>query len=229
MKRAVGWVVALVVLAGVAVVGDRVAVGMAEDAAVTAFQQQADDVTGAELDILGFPFLTQAAQGELTHVTGSATTASFGGWTVDDLAVDARGVSIRSPYTVASGTASGTIPVATLEQALRDQTGLQATMTATPGTLALSGEVLGLPVSVSGTPRVDGPDVLGVEVGSVQAGSETLTADDLPAPLAAFVSDIRVRLALPDGVALQSLVVVDGGVRATVTGTDVPLDALVAS
>ena len=49
MKRLVGLLVTLVVIVAVAVVADRVAVGAAERGAVKAFDQQADDVSGAQL------------------------------------------------------------------------------------------------------------------------------------------------------------------------------------
>jgi len=229
MKRLVGWVVALVVLVVVAVVVDRVAVRAAENGAVTAFEQEADDVQGAQIDITGFPFLTQLAGGELTHVTGSADSASFGGYAISDLRVDARGVGTSAPYPVASGTASGVIADASLQDAVQEQAGFDVTVTSDGDVLALGIDVLGLDVTVDVTPRVDGPDTLAVDVEAVRTGLGVVSVDDLPSGIASALSDLQIPLDLPDGVALDSVAVADGGVRVAVTGTDVDAEDLVAS
>lgn len=229
MRRAVGWLVTLVVLLALAVVADRIAVRVAERAAVDAFEQGADDVAGATLDIGGFPFLTQVARGGLAHVTASADTASFGGFAVTDLTVEARGVGIAPPYQVETGTASALLAVADLEEALREQTRLSGELTTEGDTLVLSGSVLGLPMSVAGSLRVADADTLAIDVVSVDTGSGPLPVDDLRPAAAALLTGIEVSLSLPEGVALESLEVADNAVRLTVTGTDVALEDLVAS
>ncbi len=218
----------LVALAAVLVVGDRVAVRTAESAAVQAFEQEAE-VTGASLDITGFPFLTQVAQGELTHVTGAAGTASFGGYTITDLTIDARGVGISPPYPVATGTASGLLAVDDLEQALQEQSGLAGDLGTEGDTLVLSGTVLGLPLAVAGSPRVSDAGTLALDVVSVDTGSGPRPVEDLPGAVADLLTGIEVSLTLPEGVALDAVEVADGSVRITVTGTDVALEELVAS
>jgi hypothetical protein len=108
MKRwwwAVGALVALVL---VLVVVDRVTVRVAESTAVRSMEQGDVELTDANLDIQGFPFLTQVAAGELGHVTGTATAATFGGYTVTDVRIDARDVSTTDPYVVKSGSSSRT-------------------------------------------------------------------------------------------------------------------------
>jgi hypothetical protein len=229
MKRLLGWVGALVALVLLAVVADRVAVRAAENGAVQAFEQQADDVAGARLDITGFPFLTQLARGELAHVTGSADSASFAGYAVSDLRIDAHGVSTSAPYRLASGTASGLLATGSLEQALRDQSRLAVDVGTQDGTLTLALDVLGLEVVVAGRPRVDGPRTLGVDVTSVTAGPGVVSVDDLPGPVADLLTDLRVELDLPAGVALDDVQVADGAVRVALTGTDVDLETLVDS
>ena len=85
MKRwwwVLGGVVALVL---VLVVADRIAVAVAQNAAVSSLEREADDVSGAELSIHGFPFLTQVLGGSLDHVTGSADAATFSGYEITDL------------------------------------------------------------------------------------------------------------------------------------------------
>ncbi|WP_353706764.1 DUF2993 domain-containing protein [Cellulosimicrobium sp. ES-005] len=229
MKRLVGLIVTLVVIVAVAVVADRVAVRAAERGAVTAFEDQADDVTGAQLDITGFPFLTQLARGELTHVTGSADTASFGGYAISDLQVEAEGVSTSEPHRIASGTASGVIAVESLQQIVAEQTGLDVGLTAADDVLSLGFDLLGATITVDVTPRVSGPAELAVDVVAVRTGLGTVSVDDLPSGISRALSDLRVPLDLPDGVALDSVSAVEGGVRVGVTGTDVVAEDLVAS
>lgn len=230
MKRLVGWVVVvLVVLGGVAVVADRLAVRSAERGAVTAFEQEADDVTGAQIDIAGFPFLTQVVRGELDHVTGSADSATFAGYAVSDLRVDARGVGTSEPFTVASGTASGVLAESSLQEAVQEQSDLDVTVAAAGDVLALGVEVLGLPVTVDVTPRVSGPETLAVDVEAVRTGLGVVSVEDLPAGVSDALTDLQIALDLPDGVALDAVAVAEGGVRVTVTGTDVVATDLVAS
>jgi hypothetical protein len=229
MKRLVGWLVAVVALVVVAVVADRVTVRAAENGAVTAFEQQADDVTGAQIDIRGFPFLTQLVAGELDHVTGSADTASFGGYAVSDVQVDARGVGTSEPYTIASGTASGVVAAASLEEVVREESGLDVELTADGDVLGLGLAVLGLDLTVDVVPRVAGPDTLAVDVQAVRTPVGVVSVDDLPAGVAGALGDLRVPLDLPEGVALESVAVAEGGVRVGVSGTDVAAGSLVAS
>jgi hypothetical protein len=229
MKRLVGLLVTLVVLVVVAVVVDRVAVRSAEGGAVRAFEEQADDVTGAEIDITGFPFLTQLARGDLTHVTGSADTASFGGYAISDLRVEADGVSTSSPYRIASGTASGVLAASSLQDVVAEQTGLDIGVTASGDVLSLAFDVLGAEITVDVVPRVAGPAELAVDVVAVRTALGVVSVDDLPSGVAGALSDLRVPLDLPDGVTLDGVAVADGGVRVSVVGTDVVAEDLVAS
>jgi hypothetical protein len=229
MKRLVGLLVTLVVLVVVAVVADRVAVRSAESGAVTAFEQQADDVTGAQLDITGFPFLTQLARGELTHVTGSADTASFGGYAISDLQVEADGVSTSEPYRIASGNASGVIADDSLQEIVAEQSGLDVGVPATGDVLALAFDLLGAEVTVDVTPRVAGPAELAVDVVAVRTALGVVSVDDLPSGITRALSDLRVPLDLPDGVVLESVAVAEGGVRVAVSGTDIVAEDMVAS
>ncbi|OLT49035.1 DUF2993 domain-containing protein [Cellulosimicrobium sp. CUA-896] len=229
MKRLVGWVVAVVALVVVAVVADRVTVRAAENGAVTAFEQQADDVAGAQIDIRGFPFLTQLVAGELDHVTGSADTASFGGYAVSDVQVDARGVGTSEPYTIASGTASGVIAASSLQDVVREQSGLDVELATDGDVLAVGTAVLGLDLTVDVVPRVAGPGTLAVDVQAVRTPVGVVSVDDLPSGIAGALGGLRVPLDLPEGVALESVAVAEDGVRVGVSGTDVAAGSLVAS
>ena len=212
MKRwwwVVGGVVALVL---VLVVVDRVTVRIAEGTAVRSMEQGDVELTDANLDILGFPFLTQVAAGELGHVTGSAATATFGGYTVTDLRLDARDVGTSDPYVVQSGTATGLLAPSSLDADL----------------LVASMEVLGVPLSAKLTPRVDG-NTIAVDVSALTLGPATVTVSDLPPSIARLVTNLTVPLDLPEGVTLTSVGVTDGAIRVELAGKDVALADLAVS
>ena len=80
------WVllVIVVVLAGLFVVADRIALGYAEDKAATSLQQSQQLNQKPDVTVDGFPFLTQLAAGEFDDVTISA----------DRLEVTERAVSL---------------------------------------------------------------------------------------------------------------------------------------
>jgi hypothetical protein len=228
MKRVPKWLIPLVVVLVVLVVGDRVAVAVAENRASSSVEDRAA-VSAVSVDVHGFPFLTQIAGGNLSHVTGSADSATFGGLSVTDVQIDARDVEISSPYRVAHGTASGAIPVATLEAMLKERTGLDLTVTAKGDSLTLSGTVLGVDLSLDGVPTVKDPTSLGVTITAVRMGGAAVSIDALPAFLADPLTDVHLGLDLPAGITLDSVQVSGDSVRVAVVGTDVALKDLVAS
>ena len=86
--------IVLMVLVGLAVVADRIALGVAEDRAASALQTSQDLTHKPDVTVEGFPFLTQLASGELrrgrrererrdrrrgarrAHQTGSSSTCT---------------------------------------------------------------------------------------------------------------------------------------------------------
>lgn len=228
MKPLAKWLIALAVVLVVLVIGDRVAVVLAENKAVSTVKDSGD-VTGVEIDIHGFPFLTQAIGGELSHVTGAADAASFGGLSVSDVQVEARGMSISAPYPVATGEASGSVSVPSLQALLAEATGLDLALESDGGSLKASGNVLGTELTIGVIPEVADPSALGVTISSVQMGGVMVAVDALPPFISERLSDIRVGLDLPEGIALDSVVVDGDAVRVSVSGTDVSMGDLVDS
>jgi hypothetical protein len=228
MKRwwwAVGALVALVL---VLVVVDRVTVRIAESTAVRSMEQGAVELTDAHLDILGFPFLTQVASGELGHVMGTAESATFGGHTVTDVRIDARDVSTADPYVVRSGTATGLLAPASLDAVVSEAVGEPVAFSTDGDQLVASMNVLGLPLAAKLTPRVDG-NTIAVDVSELTLGPATITISDLPAPIARLVANLTVPLDLPQGVTLTSVGVSDGAIRVELAGKDVALADLAVS
>ncbi|QGQ18130.1 DUF2993 domain-containing protein [Cellulomonas sp. JZ18] len=218
-----GTVVTLVVVAGAAVVADRVAVGVAEDRAADVVTEQLDVSGRPEVTIHGFPFLTQLLGRSLDDVDAAADGITLEGVDATDVRVHARDVGLVAPYTVGDARVEATLPPASLERVLADRTGLDVTLTVDGDALRASGEVLGLDLSAALVPRVEDGTLL-VDLADVALGERRLDVADLPGGLGRAVSDVPVPVeGLPDGVVLTSAAVVPDGVRVSARGTDVVL------
>lgn len=225
--RAVAVVVStVVVLAAGVVVADRVAASTAERRAAESVEANLD-VTGTPVVAIdGFPFLTQVLAGSLDDVTGSVDGVTLdGGLTATDVTFDAQGVSTSEPYTVATGSITGTLPTATIQQVVAEQTDLDVTVAVDGDSLVASGEVLGVALSAALAPRVESGRLL-VDVGQMSLGGLTITVDDLPERVASRLRGLEVPVTgLPEGLVLSSVQVVPDGARVTATGEDVTLAA----
>jgi hypothetical protein len=225
-----GLLIALVVLVGLAVVADRVAVGIAEDQVAKQVAAKGGLSGKPSVDIAGFPFLTQAIAGDYHDVRISLTAADL-----DQPAgtrADVRLHGVQVPLSsVLSGSVSS-VPVdridgtATLSYALlaaqlggdttlrREGNGLRITKTV---------EVLGqtLPLTATGTVTLDGNDLV---VDVQQAAGAGV---DIPGALVGRVSDlldIRYTVpALPFGLQLTSVTPGKDGVDITVAAKDTVL------
>jgi hypothetical protein len=164
-----GLLITLVVLVGLAVVADRVGVGIAEKRVAEQIRQQGHLAGTPTVDITGFPFLTQAMAGDYTDVRIGLTAADLGQPEGTSADVSLRGV--RVPLSdVLSGSVQQ-IPVdsidgtATLSYALlsaklggdttlrREGNGLRITKT-----VHVAGFTL--PLTAAGTVRLRGNDLL---------------------------------------------------------------------
>ncbi|MBU4214200.1 MAG: DUF2993 domain-containing protein [Actinobacteria bacterium] len=221
MRKVVALVATLVVLAGLAVGADRVAVVRAEATAAQRVRQTIDVQGDLAITVHGFPFLTQLAGGRLDRVTGSADEVRFGSLTLTDVDVAATGVTTSPPVTTASADLAATIPTATLQQAARERSGLDLDVAVDAGAVTVSGDALGLTFTAAATPRVEGGRLL-VDLDDVRIGGLQVTIANLPAALRDRLTGLEVPVdELPAGLVLRSAAVVDGGVRISATGTDV--------
>jgi LmeA-like phospholipid-binding len=222
--------IALLVLAVLAVVADRVAVTVAERQVASQIQHQADLAGPPSVEIGGFPFLTQAAAGRYSDVRIGLTAAELGQPAGTRADVSLHGVHL-SLADVVSGTVQQ-IPIdrvdgsATLAYTLlANQIGPGTTLRQEGGGLQIAStvEIAGqrFPVTATGTVRLDGRDlVIDVQQAS-GAGVE------LPGFLVGRVSDLlglRYRIpALPFGLRLTGLRAGPDGVVVTVAATDAVL------
>ena len=156
--------------------------------------------------------------GSLDHVTGSVDGVTLdGGLTATDVTFDAQGVSTSEPYTVATGSITGTLPTATIEQVVAEQTDLDVTVAVDGTSLVASGEVLGVDLSAALQPRVEDGRLL-VDVGRMSLGGLTITVDDLPERVSSRFRGLEVPVSgLPEGLVLSAVMKLDvwlfGGIR----------------
>lgn len=219
----IGLIVVVVLGAGV-VVADRVAAAEAENRAVEAIELNLEGLQGTpEVTIGGFPFLTQLLRGSLKEVSGQVDGMTLDGIDAVDVVVEAQDVSTTEPYTAASGSIAATLPTASIEQVVAERSDLDVQVAVEGDALKASGEVLGLPLSATLTPRVEDGRLL-VDVGGLSLAGLTITVDDLPASIRSRLTDLEVPVSgLPEGLELSTATVVPEGVRFTATGTDVTL------
>ena len=233
-RRRSGCLVVLVVLVviavGVLVVLDRVGKGIAEDRVAGQLAERGGLAGTPDVEIAGFPFLTQALGGEYDDVRIHLTAEELG-----QPAGTRADVSLRGVHVALSDALSGSvqeIPVDRVEgtatlswDLLAQQLGGDTTLTREGDGIRLtkSVEVLGFDFALSGTGTValDGQDVV-IDVQDASAGA--VDVPDVVVDEAEDLLDFRYPVpALPFGLQLTSVVPADEGVDVRVEATDTVL------
>ncbi|WP_413451804.1 DUF2993 domain-containing protein [Georgenia phoenicis] len=219
--------VLLVVLAVGGTVVDRVLVARTEDQLLAEARGRLDLAQDADVEIDGFPFLTQVVSGRLSEVRATSSTLVLEGFELTDVRVALRGVAPEEPYPAEAVEINAEIPGAALQQALGNSLDLPgATLEVANGLLQLGAEVGGLELAVLLEPvLVDG--AIGVELGEISVGDASV-----PRPLVSaveeLVADVRVEVpGLPEGLAPTRLEVGEDAVELRLEGRDVELGAWV--
>lgn len=117
--------VVLLVLVGLAVAADRIALSVAEDKAASALQSSQDLSHEPDVTVDGFPFLTQLAAGEFDEVDVTANDLAVG--TAHDVQIKRVVVHLHnvrvsdgySTFHVATATADGSMAYSELSRLLR--------------------------------------------------------------------------------------------------------------
>jgi hypothetical protein len=224
-----------VILGGLFVIADRVAVGFAEDEAAARLKTNEGLASTPDVSIKGFPFLTQVVGGELDEVevgiknyeadtsgtTGSADNGTSAGpdkIRIDDLTAQMRGVAFSGDYSsakAATATGSATISYAELLKAAKAEPVAVAT--------GVTAQVVGL--SDGGNGKIK------VEVEATVLGTKLPEPDSLP-NLGVQLAEDKVRLitdfqqkidGLPGGIRIDKVEAAETGVDITVKGSDVQL------
>jgi hypothetical protein len=225
--------VVLVLVLGLLVLVDRVSVGYAEDQVAAQLAEKGDLQGTPEVDVAGFPFLTQAIGGRYDDVRISLTAAELGQPEGTDADVTLRGVEVplssvlsgsveEVPVERVDGTA--TLSYALLSQQLggdttlrREGDGLRITRTV---------DVLGqtLPLTAVGTVTLEGNELV------IDVENASGAGVDVPGFLvdrAADLLDLRYAVpALPFGLQLTDVTPAEGGVDIRVQATDTVLRAV---
>ena len=225
-----GLLITVGVLLVLLLAADRIGVLVAEDQVAAQVARQGQLAGEPDVDITGFPFLTQAVAGRYEDVRISLTADELGqpaGTTAD---ISLQGV--RLPLSDVLGGEVSQLPVDRVDGQASVPYGLLAGQLGGDTTLAQEGdglritktvEVLGqtIPLTAAGQVALDGQDLV------VTVDSAAGAGIDVPGFVleqAQDLLDFRYPLpALPFGLELTGLQVVDGGVDVTVAATDVVL------
>lgn len=232
-------VVLLLILGGLFVAADRIAVGIAEQAIADAVQTSQDLPRSPETTVHGFPFLTQAVRGRYRRVDLAIDgIEAADGVTVDEL--NARLVGVRVPLRSAlrrevervpvdRATAVARISFAQLRAAATRQLesdGVQLAFAAAgPDRLRVTGRL----ATAAGAIELDTVARLAIRDGRLRVSVPQARLDDVPEPLrpqAAELLDLALDLPdLPLGFRPVAVSVDGDGVRLRAEGTDVVLPA----
>jgi hypothetical protein len=225
-------VVVVLLLLGLLVVADRVAVGFAEDRVAGQIEEKGGLHGTPAVDITGFPFLTQAVAGRYDDVRISLTAAELSQpeGTRADIAL--HGVHV--PLSAALSGSVREVPVdridgtATLSYALlSDRFGSDTTLTREGDGLRITRtvEVLGqrVPLTAVGKLTLKGSDLV---VDVQQAAGAGVDVPDWLLSRATDLLDLRYTVpALPFGLQLTSVTPAADGVDVAVRATDTVLAA----
>ncbi|WP_128432597.1 LmeA family phospholipid-binding protein [Streptomyces cyaneus] len=235
--------IVVVILGGLFVLADRLAVGFAEDEAAGKLQANENLAAAPDVSIKGFPFLTQVASGTLDDVEVGikdyeATTGTDSKTIrIDDLTANMKGVEFSGDYSSATAaTATGTASITYAE--LLKTAKSEPTQVA-PGVTA---SVIGLSDGGNGKIKVAvEATVLGNKLpepvyvlSSVTTQGDTVKvhADNLPDFGGADIAENRARAitdfeqkidGLPGGIQLDQVQAAKNGVEITVKGSNVRL------
>lgn len=232
--------VVVVILGGLFVVADRVAVYFAENEAAGRLKTTENLAETPDVSIKGFPFLTQVASGSLDDVRVGikdyeASTGQAGRTIrIDDLKADMKGVDFSGDYSSATASTATGSAMISYDELLKAANSEPTTVI--PGVQA---QVVGL--SYGGNGKIKANIKITSSLGSqtypvlssvaVEGDKVTVHADSLP-KLVVDLAESRVRTItdfqqqidrLPGGIRLDKVVAVQDGAEISVKGSDVKL------
>ena len=218
--------IVVIVLAGLLVVADRVAVVVADRQIASRVQSAYNLWSKPSVSVQGFPFLTQVASGNYHQIDVSIGSLSTDGVQVNGLTAQLSGVRAplsdllghgSSSITATQVTGSGTVPFSSVRSHL--PRGVQLSQDGEALRLAGTVSYLGVTVPVSADATL-APDGSGIAVTptriSVASGSSALSS--VIAGQFRFVVPVT---GLPLHLAVRSVSVVPGGVRVGASAADV--------
>jgi hypothetical protein len=233
VKGLVVLLVIVVVLLGIGLLADRAVERWAEGYVADQLTEQAGLAGTPDVDVRGFPFLTQALGGTYDDVRISLTADELGQPEGTD--ADVRLVGVHVPLSAVLSGDVQEVPVDRIEgtatlsyELLSDQLGGDSTLSRDGDGLRVTKtvELLGytLPLTASGTVGLDGDELV------VDVEEATGAGVEVPGFLvdeASDLLDLRYRVPpLPFGLQLTSVTPADDGVVVEVEATDTVLAPL---
>ena len=227
VRRRTKWIIALVVLLGLLVAADRIALVVAEDQLASRIQSSQHLSQKPAVSIDGFPFLTQVASRDFPHaVVDIHGLTANDGLVISDLHADLRGVHVSSGFnsaTVDKLTATAQMSYADIAKALASQ-------------LTVDGVQVGaVKLSDAGNDQLTAAySVVGVDISATidvtLVGTNTLQfkSVSIKTPVSALFTppnfDVSYNLgALPFGMDLTELTFTPSAVEISATGSNVNL------
>lgn len=179
----------------------------------------------ADVNVEGFPVLTQMAGGTLNTVHVTADRARYDD--VDFIDVDAKlfDVPIDTSRPIDTVEASAVIPLATIDSLASEHASLPTGMSFTTidGGLFLKGSLLGQELLIGIEPKAESRRVI-VDATTIRLGSAKVDIDSIPSFLTSSISDIAIDLDfLPAGLELADIDATDTGLAISLHGTGVSL------
>lgn len=223
MRKLLGTLVVLAVLAGAAYLVDAVLRNQAEQRIASEVTEAIPGVTEPPaVTIEGFPFVTQLASDRLESVRLSAAEATVEGLRLEDVVVRVHGVTTQSPFVAETAELTALARPADVEAVL----GLEGlSLDVRDGELVAGADVLGAPLDVLMSARPDGRDVV-VDVTAFELGGFRVESAALPGAITEQLEGLRFAISgLPEGMALTEVTVVDDGVRLAAEGTNLRITA----
>ncbi|MFJ2608021.1 DUF2993 domain-containing protein [Streptomyces sp. NPDC087425] len=240
-------VIVVVILGGLFVLADRLALHFAEGQVADRLKSTENLARTPDVSIAGFPFLTQVASGELDSVevgmdtyeaqTGAAAGQGPSTLRIDDLKADMKDVTFSGDYSSAkakSATGTATISYAELLKAAKSEPtrvapGVNAQVTGLSDggngkiKVTLKATVLGVqipgPLTVLSTVAVEGDEVRARADSLPSFGSVTIAET-----MVRSITDFQQRIdGLPGGIRLDKVEAGKNGVEITVKGSNVTL------
>jgi hypothetical protein len=213
--------VALGVLVLLAVVADRGSKYLVENTLADHIESK-ESVTGVDVTIGGFPFLTQVIQNHFDEVDVTMpridAATSAGTVEVEDVRISLRDVETAHRFTkavAATARGSGFVPYSAFDQFDPIQVQYGGTTTDGSGYLLVSAPSLG-----SQTVRVTPSAANGL---SLDLDALSAVSAALPRQLASFVRRAHEFAGVPGGITIKSVQATEDGLRVTLVGRDLAI------
>jgi hypothetical protein len=221
--------ITLVALLGLAVVADRIAVGVAGDRVAEAIEQRGELAGTPDVSIDGWPFLTQVVAGDYEDVRIRLSAADLG--QPEGTTADVQLTGLHVPLSDLVGGSVEEIPVDRIDgtvtlsyELLSRELGTDTTLVPEGDGLRLTKtvEVLGyeVPLTAVGTVTLDGQDLV------IEVDEAGVAGVDLPGAVVRAASDaldLRYAIELPFGLELSGVSPREDGVLVTGGAVDTVL------